>query len=878
MACGRLQVEVAATIVKGIADACQLAGCALLGGETAEMPSMYDVGKYDLAGFAVGVVENNNSSPRSVKSRRGTWCWRCPPPACTATATAWCRRLWLRLATDIDFTYLHNFEVPLSMGHVEIPEPGILRESATCQRMQACHVTARLKRPRPASWRCSTLLWRALFVTSKVPVAKRARDGSRQMVFTLVCRCLVRSTRHPRAKTMLVTSKTGPSAGPYSAGSDLRCAASSAESRHSICIGSNAGQGTGWPRLASRGGLLNCRACCPPAWAWVDAAASACRPSSAGCSDNGRGGLAKALVHGRAGWKRARCCPCWACGDAGASRPHLGGCRPKVPRAGKFAARGGGCWNSAASSPLPERGQPRPKGRHLAGRPRTCQACAVRAGAAETCDAAAACWLADRGCGQPCGRPKAAVPRRGGRTAWLRRTCRVLPACLGVRLDAARFRVPPIVRQARAGQGLRRRRRAAPGRRRAHVTGGGLLENVPRVLPACLGVRLDAARFRVPPIFGWLQAKGMVTEFEMLRTFNCGVGLVVIADPENVSALMEGVGSELRVIGEVVKISDDDERVIVENFDQAMKPLATKYIPARPPRRPLSYKDSGVDIEAGDSLVSLIKPLAKSTIRSGVMGGLGGFGGCFQLKAIEQDFKPRRLINEGRKSGVWWQDPVLVLAADGVGTKLKIAQAMRRHDTIGVDLVAMCVNDILCNGATPLTFLDYFACGALDVSVARDVVSGVAEGCRQAGAALIGGETAEMPGVYGRRRVRPGRLRVWAPWSARVCCRASPTSRSVLAPRFTSPHLTHLTSPHLTLLLDTAVLSVQVGDIIIGLTIQRCAQQRFQSDPQPDEQGWPLASGQGAIQQRRTYFRRGADQADAHLRERHPARRCAPAT
>ncbi|CAG5038211.1 unnamed protein product [Parnassius apollo] len=268
----------------------------------------------------------------------------------------------------------------------------------------------------------------------------------------------------------------------------------------------------------------------------------------------------------------------------------------------------------------------------------------------------------------------------------------------------------------------------------AHITGGGLLENIPRVLPPHLRVKLDATTFRIKPIFGWLQAKGLVSDFEMLRTFNCGVGMVAIVDPSCVDELLAMVTEPIDVIGVVEAMGKEGgHQVVVENFKEAMEPLTSPYSSGQQmPQKSLSYKDSGVDIEAGDSLVSLIKPLARATIRPGVIGGLGGFGGCFQLKAIEQEYK----------------DPVLVLAADGVGTKLKIAQSIDRHDTIGLDLVAMCVNDILCNGACPLTFLDYFACGALDVRVARQVVAGVAEGCRQASAALIGGETAEMPGMY----------------------------------------------------------------------------------------------------------------------------------
>ena len=147
-------------------------------------------------------------------------------------------------------------------------------------------------------------------------------------------------------------------------------------------------------------------------------------------------------------------------------------------------------------------------------------------------------------------------------------------------------------------------------------------------------------------------------------------------------------------------------------------------------RKPLTYRDAGVDIDAGNALVERIKPLVAATRRPEVLAGLGGFGGLFAL-------------TPGR-----YREPVLVSGTDGVGTKLKLAQKLGRHDTIGIDLVAMCVNDILVTGAEPLFFLDYFACGKLDVEVATAVVGGIAEGCRQAGAALIGGDTAEMPDMY----------------------------------------------------------------------------------------------------------------------------------
>jgi phosphoribosylformylglycinamidine cyclo-ligase len=144
----------------------------------------------------------------------------------------------------------------------------------------------------------------------------------------------------------------------------------------------------------------------------------------------------------------------------------------------------------------------------------------------------------------------------------------------------------------------------------------------------------------------------------------------------------------------------------------------------------VTYADAGVSIDAGNALVERIKPLAKATARAGVMGGIGGFGALFDLKATG------------------YKDPVLVSGTDGVGTKIKIAQLLNRHDTIGIDLVAMCVNDLVVQGAEPLFFLDYFATSKLDVNVGEAVIKGVAEGCRQSGCALIGGETAEMPGIY----------------------------------------------------------------------------------------------------------------------------------
>jgi phosphoribosylformylglycinamidine cyclo-ligase len=150
--------------------------------------------------------------------------------------------------------------------------------------------------------------------------------------------------------------------------------------------------------------------------------------------------------------------------------------------------------------------------------------------------------------------------------------------------------------------------------------------------------------------------------------------------------------------------------------------VSTKHVP-------LTYRDAGVDIDAGDELVERIKPLARRTMRPEVLGGIGGFGA---------------LVEVSKK----YKEPVMVSGTDGVGTKLKLAFRMKKHDTIGIDLVAMSVNDILVSGAEPIFFLDYFACGKLDVGVAYDVVKGITEGCTQANCSLIGGETAEMPGMY----------------------------------------------------------------------------------------------------------------------------------
>jgi phosphoribosylformylglycinamidine cyclo-ligase len=159
-------------------------------------------------------------------------------------------------------------------------------------------------------------------------------------------------------------------------------------------------------------------------------------------------------------------------------------------------------------------------------------------------------------------------------------------------------------------------------------------------------------------------------------------------------------------------------------------PERTVNRPSRSSPRPLTYRDAGVDIDAGARLVERIKPFARRTRRPGVLSGIGGFGALFEIAR-------RR-----------YREPVLVAGTDGVGTKLKLAFELGRHASVGVDLVAMSVNDILTHGAEPLFFLDYFACGSLDLATATEVIRGIAAGCEQAGCALVGGETAEMPGMY----------------------------------------------------------------------------------------------------------------------------------
>jgi len=188
-------------------------------------------------------------------------------------------------------------------------------------------------------------------------------------------------------------------------------------------------------------------------------------------------------------------------------------------------------------------------------------------------------------------------------------------------------------------------------------------------------------------------------------------------------------------------------------------------------QKPLTYADAGVSIDAGNALVKAIGPLARSTARPGADAELGGFGGIFDLKAAG------------------YRDPLLVSANDGVGTKLKLAIETGRHDGVGIDLVAMCANDLIVQGAEPLFFLDYYATGKLDQDVATSVVASIAEGCRRAGCALIGGETAEMPGMYVDGDSPTNIISTWRPSTDAKSGRLKPRSprRSRPTERITSP-------------------------------------------------------------------------------------------
>lgn len=258
----------------------------------------------------------------------------------------------------------------------------------------------------------------------------------------------------------------------------------------------------------------------------------------------------------------------------------------------------------------------------------------------------------------------------------------------------------------------------------AHITGGGLIENIPRMLPYHLSAVIDGKSFEIPKMFGWLAAHASLSEYEMLRTFNCGLGMVIVLSPDDQETRTYLQGRGGTVIGHLAETVRD--RVVVSGFQINLDKVKAEFKVTNPVN--LTYKQAGVDIIAGDNLVQQIKPFAKKTAIKGCIGGLGSFGGLFRL-------------NEHMPT---LNDPVLVLKTGTVRSKL----TLNAHRTIGRDLVADCVNRMVCYNAIPLTFLDYFACGKLDVSIGARVIQGVAEECLTTGCSLLGGETAEMPGMY----------------------------------------------------------------------------------------------------------------------------------
>uniref|UniRef100_A0A336LQX3 Phosphoribosylformylglycinamidine cyclo-ligase n=1 Tax=Culicoides sonorensis TaxID=179676 RepID=A0A336LQX3_CULSO len=266
----------------------------------------------------------------------------------------------------------------------------------------------------------------------------------------------------------------------------------------------------------------------------------------------------------------------------------------------------------------------------------------------------------------------------------------------------------------------------------AHITGGGLLENIIRVIDDKYTVEIDAFKFEIPPIFAWISSIGNIPNLDLLKTFNCGIGMVlVVGQDDSAWKMLEKHGA--KHIGFVKKRTVKEDQITVKNFDIALNLISKEFQNCKlKTTNIVTYLNSGVNIDAGNKAVEEIKKIAKLTKIDGLLGEIGGFGGCFRLKNVMGDMS----------------DPVIVLSTDGCGSKIKFALDMEKHDTIGVDLVAMCVNDLICTGAQPLTFLDYYACGKLDVNTLTKVVKGICDGCTLSSSVLLGGETAEMPGVY----------------------------------------------------------------------------------------------------------------------------------
>lgn len=257
-----------------------------------------------------------------------------------------------------------------------------------------------------------------------------------------------------------------------------------------------------------------------------------------------------------------------------------------------------------------------------------------------------------------------------------------------------------------------------------HVTNDGLLNNVVKILHGQpLVAELQATAWTMPPVYGWLLNQGGLSDLTILQSFNCGIGMVLVVGKED--HCWTSIPGALQ-IGKICRNNGSKQIVTIRNFTDVLRQVGMKFggTPA----------ERSAGVTKIEPIAAIIEGLITSTHNSRVYRKSGSFGK-----------RMLRLYPNGRAT---YKDPILVIGTDGIGSKILIAKLIRKYETIGVDLVAMCVNDILCNGAEPLTFLDYYACGRIDRAVSRDIIAGVVDGVTQSDSALIDGKTVEMPVLY----------------------------------------------------------------------------------------------------------------------------------
>lgn len=258
-----------------------------------------------------------------------------------------------------------------------------------------------------------------------------------------------------------------------------------------------------------------------------------------------------------------------------------------------------------------------------------------------------------------------------------------------------------------------------------HVTNDGLLNNVEKILHGQpLIAELQATAWTMPSVYGWLLHHGGLSDLTILQSFNCGIGMVLVVgkDDRNWTSIRGALQ-----IGKICRNNGNKQAVTIRNFTDVLRQVGLRFggVPA----------ERSVGTKIAEPISSIVDGLITSTHNARVYRKSGGAFGKRML----------RLYADGRAT---YTDPILVIGTDGIGSKILIAKLIRKYETIGVDLVAMCVNDILCNGAEPLTFLDYYACGRIDQAVSRDIIAGVVDGVTQSDSALIDGKTVEMPALY----------------------------------------------------------------------------------------------------------------------------------